>query len=148
MKPNSFTINDQSYPGHFIHLAEENESIQGDEMMTTAFWKKLPVFIQESAIDISIDVTLPGLKREDFLVTASDGVITIADIRQPSVKDPGFEVSRFTAHPPACFIRQISLPASADPEFLSAEYADGVLKMVIAKQNTPSANRSCRIAVY
>ena len=147
MKSN-FTINDQSYPGHFIHPLEDKESIQGDEMMTTAFWKKLPVFIQESDIDISIDVTLPGLKREDFLVSASDGVITIADIRQTTQRGTEFQVSRFTAHPPACFIKQISLPASADPEFLSAEYADGILKMVIAKHTKPSNNRYCRIAVY
>ncbi|WP_336514127.1 Hsp20/alpha crystallin family protein [Pollutibacter soli] len=148
MKSTFTNLNDQSYPGHFVHPADQREIIEGDDQMTTGLWKKLPIVIHESETGISIDVTLPGMKREDFLVTASDNVLTIADIRNPNVEKEAPRLSPFTNHPPACFIRQIHLPESADPEFLSAEYADGVLRMVITKHQSRSENRYCKIAVY
>ena len=140
--------NDCPYPGHYVPLHSDIEIVEGDDHMTPGLWKKLPVYLQESDSDITVDITLPGLKREDFLVSADQGVITIADVRRSNESSDTRKIPGPSFQPPACFIRKVSLPDSADPEFSSAQYADGVLRIVIAKCSTPAEVRNCNIVVY
>jgi HSP20 family molecular chaperone IbpA len=148
MKPFRPEIASNPYPGHYVPPYNETEGIEGDEQMTAGLWKKLPIYLQESDSDITVDITLPGLKREDFQVSADHGVITIADIRQNSEDKIAVKTRRPSFQPPACFIRKVSLPELADPEFSSAQYADGVLRIVMAKCTSPTEVKSCRIIVY
>ena len=148
MKPIRPSTHDCPYPGHYVPLHNDADIVEGDELMTPGLWKKLPVYLLESDNDITVDITLPGLKREDFLVSADQGVITIADVRRATDNTESSKSRGFSFQPPACFIRKVSLPKSADPEFSSAQYADGVLRIVIAKCSTPADVRNCNIVVY
>jgi HSP20 family molecular chaperone IbpA len=148
MKPFRQEIASNPYPGHYVPPFNEDDGVEGDEQMTAGLWKKLPIYLQESDSDITVDITLPGLKREDFQVSADQGVITIADIRQNIEHKIAEKTRRPSFQPPACFIRKVSLPDSADPEFSSAQYADGVLRIVMAKCSSRTEVKSCRIIVY
>ena len=47
-----------------------------------------------------------------------------------------------------CFDRHIILPDNADPEFMSAEYTAGILRLYVAKAKQPAKNLHTRIVVY
>ncbi len=148
MKPFQPEVAESPYPGHYVPAHNDSAVYDGDDQMSAGLWKKLPIYLQESDSDITVDITLPGLKREDFQVSADHGVITIADIRQNFETETQLKFRRPSFQPPACFIRKVSLPDSADPEFSSAQYADGVLRIVMAKCAANAEVKSCRIVVY
>ena len=148
MKPFRPEIAESPYPGHYVPAHSDMDVFEGDDQMSAGLWKKLPIYLQETESDIIVDITLPGLKREDFQVSADHGVITIADVRQKTDNKVSEKTRRPSFQPPACFIKKVSLPDSADPEFSSAQYTDGVLRIVMAKFSSRAEVKSCHIVVY
>lgn len=79
-----------------------------------------------------IALELPGMKREDITVTVHDGVLTISGERksEQDVKTGSVHRSeRFYGK----FTRNVSLPATAKADAVTASYKDGVLKIELPK---------------
>jgi HSP20 family protein len=94
-----------------------------------------------------IELPLPGLNREDFLIHADGNVLSVCVCHkscQPSLSEAtekhSFEFGLLDHH--------IDLPGDADAVFISAEYNLGILRFHIPKINQPVRNLHTRIVVY
>jgi HSP20 family protein len=73
---------------------------------------------------------VPGMKKEDLVLSLHNGVLTIAGERKREEKsEQGFSSERFVGR----FQRSVTLPASVDPNQVKASYQDGLLKVVLPK---------------
>ena len=74
---------------------------------------------------------LPGLKKEDIALSLHDGVLTISGERKQEKKsEEGYRNERFFGR----FQRSVTLPPGIDGNKVKATYEDGVLKVVLAKE--------------
>lgn len=136
-----------SYPGDYVPLLKPEEIDEELKLTNEGDMLIPPVNITEQADSFKIDVAIPGVKREDFLVHTNENVLFVRVLH----KDYGpKEVQHFQLHEfnYKCFDRHITLPDNADPEFSSAEYKGGILQLVMPKTNQPVKNRHNRIVVY
>jgi len=122
--------------------ARFDEQENDDSRVAASHWAP-PVDIKEEQTGFVIYADLPGVKVEDIEITMDKGVLTVRGERKPEVEDDraGFrriERSRGTFH------RRFSLPDSADTDRIQARSRDGVLEILIPKQEK---SRPRKIAV-
>ena len=76
-----------------------------------------------------VEVDLPGVAPDSVEVTIERGVLTIQAERAPHYGESGQVIA--AERPQGTFTRQLSLGEGVDSENLNADYADGVLHIVI-----------------
>ena len=76
-----------------------------------------------------IEADLPGVDPDNVEVTVERGVLTIRAERTPHYRED--EPIIVAERPQGSFTRQLSLGEGVDSENLTAEYADGVLHVII-----------------
>jgi HSP20 family protein len=101
------------------------------ESITVAEWTPA-VDISEDDKEYLIKVELPEVKKDDVKVTVENGVLTISGERKFEKEDKGVRYHR-VERSYGYFARSFSLPEDADPEKVSAEFKDGILKVHVAK---------------
>jgi HSP20 family protein len=91
------------------------------------------VDVKETAKEYVIHADVPGVKPADIDITLEDGVLTIKGARN---WESGEEAENYKRVERArgTFFRRFVLPDSADSESVSAQNRDGVLEIVIPKQ--------------
>ncbi len=81
---------------------------------------------------ILVNIELPGVLPANLDVSLAGNMLTVKGTGRPTPTKEGQ-----TIHLAECrhgdFSRSIPLPASADPEQIAAEFAEGILKLRIAK---------------
>ncbi len=90
------------------------------------------VDISETNKEFSVEVELPGLKKEDLDVTIDNGRLHIAGERQVMDKEEKKNYVR-TERSYGSFSRTIQLPPSIQEDGAEADYKDGVLTVRIPK---------------
>ena len=122
-----------------------------DQAFSGALGGSEPVIASNATWTPSVDVReenerfvvfadLPGVAAKDIEVSAEDGVLTIRGDRPANehVGNTGFErIERVTG----AFLRRLTLPESAQAEIIKANYANGVLEVVIPKAPRVEAKR-------
>lgn len=135
------------YPGDYVPLLTEKEI--SEEIVRTKQGEIVSpsVNIAESNGFYKIEIALPGVDRENFLVYADNNVLSVYVVpHNQSVGDPEkFRLHEFSCN---CFERHIELPGDADTEFVSAEYREGVLRIYVPKTPEQSNVQHTRIVVY
>jgi len=98
------------------------------------------VDIREEDDRFILAADLPGVERKDVDVTLEDGVLTIRGERnvQTEEKREGFH-RRERVH--GTFLRQFTLPDTVNAEQISATVKDGVLEVIIPKQDKPEPRK-------
>lgn len=135
------------YPGNYVPMLNEieiNEEIvrtSRNEIVTPL------VNISDSNGSYKIEIALPGVDRENFLVYADKNVLSVYVVHlHQMVDDPNkFRLHEFSCN---CYERHIELPIDADTEFVSAEYKEGVLRIYVPKASEQSSVERTRIVVY
>lgn len=96
------------------------------------------VNIKETDRDFVIEVAVPGLNKNDFNVTAENGVLTISSEKEEEKesKEKDFTRKEFSY---SAFSRSFTLPENAQEEDIKATYQDGILKLNVAKKNVGQA---------
>ncbi len=91
------------------------------------------VNITESENDFSLELAVPGLKKEDFGVELNHDVLTISS---KVVSEEGTTKDKYTRKEfgYASFTRSFSLPDSVDGTQISANYQDGILSVTLPKK--------------
>lgn len=89
--------------------------------------------IHETDEHIMMSFDFPGLKEEDFKVSLEGDVLTISGERKREEKSQG-EGVRFFGRQYGKFYRAFSLPETVDKEKIDADYRDGVLRVLLPKQ--------------
>ena len=76
---------------------------------------------------------IPGVNRKDVEITLEDGVLTVKGERnsETEVTEEGY---RRRERIQGSFVRQFNLPETVDTANISAKAEDGILKIVIPKQ--------------
>lgn len=104
----------------------------GEESWTLAAWAPA-CDIYETDNEIVVKMELPEVKREDIQVTLDNNVLTIRGERkfQEEAKRENYHrIERSYGE----FMRSFTLPAAIDSSKISADYKDGVLRVVLPKR--------------
>lgn len=125
----------------FRELDEFSNSLSGllggnvdtDHHITQADWSPL-VDITENDKGYRIKVELPEVKREDVKVRVENGVLSISGERnfEKEEKDKDAKVHRIERSY-GRFVRSFAVPENTDPGKVTAEFKDGILRVVLPK---------------
>ncbi len=91
------------------------------------------VNVKESEKNYEIDVVAPGRSKKDFNISAENGVLTISSEtkEEKEEKEKDYTRKEFSY---SSFSRSFALPENANEEDIKANYADGILKLEVAKK--------------
>lgn len=93
------------------------------------------VNISENDDAFTLEVAAPGKTKKDFNLELDNGVLTISseEKKENETRENG---GRFTRREfsYSSFKRAFSLPETVDPEKISAQYNEGVLKIALPKR--------------
>lgn len=98
------------------------------------------VDVQEENGRFVLRADVPGVEAKDIEVSAEDGLLTIRGVRATKERSDsdGFEhIECFTG----TFLRRFTLPESAQPDSIKAQYTNGVLEIEIPKRTRVEAKR-------
>lgn len=102
---------------------------------------KLPaVNIEETEKFYKIEVAAPGMKKEDFKVEVTNGILTIsAEAKEEKEeKNKNYTRKEFSFE---SFYRAFTLPENVTDEKIDAEYKDGLLLLTLPKTEVKAANK-------
>jgi HSP20 family protein len=88
--------------------------------------------ITENDKDITIDLEVPGMKKEDIKVEVRNNVLTVSGERKQERKTHTPEGSRIERHY-GRFERSFTLPDTVDDNKIEAAYQGGVLTLTLPK---------------
>ena len=107
--------------------------------------------ITEEKNNYVVEMAAPGLKKEDFNIDVEKGLITIScEKESESTSGNGTENNdTYTRreYNYSSFSRSFTLPENADGEKIKAKYADGILRLEIAKNEESQKSKSQKIKV-
>jgi HSP20 family protein len=135
------------YPGQYVPLLNEDE-LREEIKCSFKCESDLPeAVITELHDSYIIELPLPGLNREDFLIQADGNILSICVYHKAgrqhlpeNAEKHCFEFGLYDHH--------INLPEDAETAFISAEYSLGILCFHIPKIRQPLKNLQTRIVVY
>ena len=117
------------------------------------FFKGWPERVQTPAVNVvendksySLEVAVPGMKKEDFKIEVDKGVLTISSESKSEKEesDDNYTRKEFSY---SSFSRSFWLPENTT-EDIKAEYKDGLLKVIIPKTKvtTESTGKTIEIS--
>ena len=110
------------------------DSIINDSFLNERFLNKVPaVNIAETENEFHIELTVPGLKKEDFKISLDKNVLSVSAEKKTENVDETKKYSK-REYSYNSFVRSFTLPETADQSKIEAEYTDGVLKLNVAKK--------------
>jgi HSP20 family protein len=111
----------------------------GDEGISRGAWAP-SVDIFENKDEIVLEAELPGMNREDFELTIENNVLTLRGERRFEKKDEADNYHR-VERAYGAFTRSFTLPQTVSAENATAEYKNGVLRVVLQKREEVKARR-------
>ena len=111
----------------------------GEEGFTRGAWAP-SVDIYENKDEIILEAELPGMSREDFELTIENNILTLRGERRFEKKDETDNYHR-VERAYGQFSRSFTLPQTVSPEGATAEYKNGVLRVVLHKREEVKARR-------
>lgn len=104
-----------------------------------------PVDVAEEDDRLVVRAEIPGVKKEDIDVQFENGMLTIRGERKLEKPENGRNYHR-VERIYGSFTRSFTLPASVDPDRITASYTDGVLELMVPKREEAKP-KQIRIAV-
>lgn len=95
-----------------------------------------PVNVHETQEAYHVELSAPGLNKEDFQVKLEEGLLTISYEKKEEAKTEGYKTVRreFTQK---SFKRTFSVDELVDADNIQAKYEQGVLKLHLPKKEQP-----------
>jgi HSP20 family protein len=111
-------------------LQQTLNSFAQTPQVVSGFVPQAEVF--ETDDQIAIKVEVPGLSEKDFEITLNNHILTVRGERR---LENGFKQENlaWTERPYGTFTRSFNLPSTLDVNAINATYTNGVLQVVIAK---------------
>jgi HSP20 family protein len=126
----------------------QKASINENEIEISSKWScvKPAINIKETPDLIKIDMLIPGVSRESFVIELKENMLEIG-VMCDKIKfnKDDFQVHEFDV---ITYRRKIKLPKNADSAFIQAYYKDGVLSIVVPKSSNPLEYCQEQIFVY
>jgi len=135
------------YPGEYTPVLHKEDLTEELKLTREGTVMQPLVNIREFTDCYTIEVCIPGLNREDFIITAENHTINIRVLHKDKInpKSMGYQLHEFNYE---CFKREITMPKNADTEQIKAEYLAGLLHMHIPKTERPPDKISLEVVVY
>jgi len=110
------------------------DSLINDSFLSDKLIARVPaVNIAETENEFYVELAVPGLKKEDFKINLDKNVLSVAAEKKAENVEEGKKFSK-REYSYNSFVRSFTLPESADQSKIDADYADGILKLTIAKK--------------
>lgn len=118
--------------GRYRQMANRMASDGGEAEVGTRFDWRPVADISESKKEYLIKAELPEVERKDVHVSVDGGMVTIRGERKMDKEDEDATQHRVESYY-GSFSRSFALPDNVDPEKISAETKNGVLKVHLPK---------------
>jgi HSP20 family protein len=135
------------YPGEYIPAMEMESLLRNFKIPVNETAVTPPVNMNELASSFTIEVAVPGVRREDFFIYVHDNILSILVLHKNC---EAFAKGQLQIHEydTEYFERHIVLPDNAATEFVSAEYRQGILTLHIPKNGETVKTDNNQIVVY
>ena len=136
------------YPGEYVPLFKEKYFNEHTKHPHRQKENNLSINIEDLSNCYKIELPVPGVKRENFLIKACGNILTVSVVNiigEHAIKEK-FQLHEFNFQYGSS--RKIALPENADPVFINAEYKAGVLRLYIPKSKQPLKLINTQIVVY
>ncbi len=107
-----------------------------DSFLPKSMIARIPaVNIAENEVEFHIELAVPGLKKENFKINLEQDQLTIS-VEGKTDHSELNEAKKYNRveYNYSSFVRSFTLPESADPSKIEAEYRDGILYISVAKK--------------
>ncbi len=142
------TPNNTTYPGEFIPKSQILNALAEGVFESDKITTHPSLSISDSEKYYKVELTIPGLKRENLLVTVNEkGNLCILGFNA-NMKDPKSQSMKKSNTGMDTFLREIPLPGDVDTDFTSATCHAGTLSIIFTRSNKNSRKRSSTIVVY
>ena len=103
------------------------------------------VNIKENEQDFSVELAAPGLKKEDFKLELANRILSISSEKtnEKEEKTGNYTRKEFGF---SSFKRSFSIPENVDQDQISANYTDGILKLVLPKSKKDNLSKTINIS--
>jgi HSP20 family protein len=104
------------------------------------------VNVRETENNFEIEVAAPGRSKKDFKISAENGVLTISSEQKEEKEEKEKDYTR-REFSYSSFSRSFTLPENANEDDIKANYADGILKLEVAKKmiGQPKARKAIEV---
>ena len=136
------------YPGVYMPLHKEEEVKEELKHVNESDIILPAINLIEMADTFKVEIVIPGVKREDFLIHAYGNIVSVSVLQKEMEHNNKKEKKTLREYKYNCFDREIILPPDADTEFISAEYLAGILRLYVPKLSKPAKSRHINVAVY
>jgi len=111
-----------------------------------AEWVAPAAEASEAKESYQIAVELPGVKEKEIDLTVDNGVVTVKGEKKTSREEKG-ETWYFSERQFGAFSRSFRLPADADETRVDAKLKDGVLTIIVSKQEPDAKAGATKVAI-
>jgi HSP20 family protein len=135
------------YPGEY-HLLPETEALLNELQQPGKVSTASPlVNMDEFADCFMIEMVVPGVQREEIIINVQENILSVRILHKNYgvLQNKKLQIHEFDS---GSFERHLFLPENADPEFIIAEYRQGILNLYVPKTNAPSKSIVSQIVVY
>lgn len=108
----------------WTNFGRDDEAIQ---------WKTVPVNIHETKDAYHLELSSPGLKKEDLKINVENDVLTISYEQKEETKSEDYKTVR-REFKQQSFRRSFTLNDKIDSGNIQGRYEDGILKLYIPKK--------------
>ena len=107
-------------------------------------YQRPAVNVQELEDSFVLEVAAPGVKKQDFSIELEQQILTIKTAENTSTDATPFSLQEFNSNG---FQRSFELPDSVNTEKIKAKHTDGVLTIVLPKQEAALTQPVKKIAI-
>jgi HSP20 family protein len=130
---------DQLVDGFFRDFLRDSWAGEGSGRIVAGEWGPL-IDVSENDKEVVVRSEMPGVSPDDVSISVSGDVLTLEGEKKESSEKKG-ENWHHVERRFGSFHRSLRLPASVDPEKVTAGYADGVLTITLAKREGAKSRR-------
>lgn len=110
------------------------DSLLNDSFISDKLVARVPaVNIAENDNEFHIELAVPGLKKEDFKINLDKNILTVSAEKKAEANAEAKKYSK-REYSYNSFVRSFTLPESVDHAKIEADYADGILRLTVAKR--------------
>lgn len=137
------TLNDY-VPTTFSQLIDRffNESMSRSGGSAYSFVPKVDIIENEKAFELHVAV--PGMNKEDFKIDVNDNYLTISGERKFTHEKSDDHFRSFETQY-GSFSRSFSLPEQVDANKISAKYNNGILELVVPKDEKKTLKTTIKV---
>ena len=104
------------------------------------------VNIHDIKDEFFLEMAVPGLKKEDFILHLEHGVLSVSSEKESKTEETNENITKREFNY-SSFKRSFTLPDTVESEKINAEYKNGILKIHLPKRKEAEVQASKQIKI-